>query len=86
MGGTELNDLWPDRRPGSGSGRKRRPRPLGEELPASAPKREADMDPIEGETHLGFIREQEIVVEQCEYVFNEDEDPWEQRHGGLDEP
>ena len=73
MCGTELNELWPDRRLGSRGARKRRP--ADDEHHVSAPRHSDAVPAPESDQLLGFVREQEIVVEQCQYLLQEDEDP-----------
>ena len=84
MGEDELEQLWPDRRKGSGGTRKRRPIASDELLGAALSAERSDLELQDGmQPEVQSLAE--LEVETGDYELHEDEDPWGLLGAGLDE-
>ena len=82
MSEMELEELWPDRRPGSKGGRKRKPVVHSDLQDESAAllKLEHEQQP-EQMSHDHDL--QQLEVETCDYLIQEEDDPWGHLANGL---
>ena len=82
MNEVELEELWPDRRAGSRAGRKRRPELHPDLEGATAGLQKVGHDDEPGQLSHGHDLQQ-LEMESCDYVLQEDEDPWGLLAAGL---